>query len=159
MRLRTGAFVFAGIALLSAAALRAAGQTPSYLYWMIDDTSYRSEYPIVTLNAVNAQGDEFYIDGYVVGSESIPVPVESEISDYASEEYRFFLGLYSESDTYGGRSREIGYGELEGSIGESPVPSAGKTRYSAWFATVPEPTSGMLALLGFAGLALRRGRT
>ena len=35
--------------------------------------------------------------------------------------------------------------------------SAGYTG-AGWYTAVPEPTSGLLMLLGMAGLALRRGR-
>ena len=52
----------------------------------------------------------------------------------------------------------IEFGSLTAS--SKPLPSDASAGYSAagWYTAVPEPTSGLLMLLGMAGLALRRRR-
>ena len=82
-------------------------------------------------------------------------------------QYTFYLAVLTDDGLYIGPTKAV-YG-LEGK--DSAVSFSAKTSSQAaaldasagyagagWYAAVPEPTSGLLMLLGIAGLALRRRR-
>jgi len=53
----------------------------------------------------------------------------------------------------------VGYLEIANTTGSDNAPTAATSYSSAgWYTAVPEPTSGLLLLIGMAGLALRRRR-
>ena len=64
--------------------------------------------------------------------------------------------LYNESDILVGWSNAVNFDEFSGHI-FSGIQPTGANPY-VFNAIIPEPTSGMLFLLGIAGLALRRKR-
>lgn len=74
----------------------------------------------------------------------------------------FFVELFNDSGAFMAQSEGITYADLkpfiDANYGGSGIPAAatGAAVFSAY--SVPEPTSGLLLLLGVAGLALRRKR-
>ena len=66
--------------------------------------------------------------------------------------YKVIMGTASVSATKTGVASDVGFTQL--SFGNM----ASQTQNPANWAAVPEPTSGLLMLLGMAGLALRRRR-
>jgi len=94
------------------------------------------------------------------GTYSVAGPAWADLSDYTANDYTFYIETYK----YGfGQSPIWGYNSetaqsyqqlLAGNhiyINDTSTPNV-----TAW--NVPEPTSGMLFLLGFAALSLRRKR-
>ena len=77
-----------------------------------------------------------------------------EAHDFSA--YKFIVEVFTDGGALIGRSDMVDYNTLSGYV--KPVnPQAGDVAFSAWnIQTVPEPTSGLLTLLGFAALALRR---
>lgn len=98
-------------------------------------------------------GRSYYVDGKIYGDN---VTAESAKG--------FYWVIVSGAD-----AKDYNYLAVDGSskVYDPPEPSKGELSINASdilagtkgsFAAVPEPTSGLLALLGFAGLALRRRR-
>ena len=76
-------------------------------------------------------------------------------TDYSSA--KFYVQVYGDADKLVGSSAQIAYGDLLGSIYLDMLEPTGTYGFAV-SKPVPEPTSGMLFLLGLAGLALRRKR-
>ena len=166
--------------LLAAGALSAFGEdAPSYLYWMLtDDLSsnpYSAEFSFARIKVDNTQeyvglaGDDLAWQE-AVGVEPAP---EKEVGTTTkaywanlgsfTSGYSYVLELYlddgSDDGCLVGKSGPIAYADLAGflsSDADDPTkrPAAA---FEAW-QVVPEPTSGLLVMLGVAGLALRRKR-
>ena len=87
------------------------------------------------------------------------LPNYAKLSDFANDNYSFFVELYSLDDELLGVSGRATFEELRlaGSVYED-MATTGITPYNFGLAVepVPEPTSGVLVLLGFGVLALRR---
>ena len=92
-----------------------------------------------------------------------------EQSESASNKnyYNFYFVLIEDGKAYFSAEKRVGanatttaatvsYGSLTTGSQTAPVSGAGFQGAGLWSETVPEPTSGLLMLLGFAGLALRR---
>lgn len=146
------------------------------LFWQVDGVS---DAGIGTFDAVNIYvlsgdgadpvrigGDEWsstQVAGSAVPLSGMTLP-SVDLSSYG-EGARFFaeLSLYGESeagDTVVGTTGELSYGSLKpyftSYAGGSAIPTQGVWNPS--FSAVPEPTGGLLVLLGAAALALRRRR-
>lgn len=162
--------------LLTAVAVRA-----DYLYWMLEADAVN---PDVTLNEKYAYGRVCVVSmnatsevlGYLgdgqgdmlaLGSQAI----FSDFGSYGSSEYGFFVevwnyGVLNTAPTAGdqwyvaGVSEIAGYTTLVDALHVAQGSLSQHNVASAWAPTVavPEPTSGLLALLGLALLAVRRRR-
>lgn len=168
--------------LLSVAALAlpsTAGENDYLLYWLVSD-SYVSQ----KMGGVTFQGAELYanvsgaaptsLGSYFSSSESglsylSEVPVQ--IADLASLASSEILSFYIEFQTYNGgvwdtigksETMTIGYAQALSAItdyrsGKTPSNYSQALSPSSFYA-VPEPTSGLMLLVGLASLALKRRR-
>lgn len=169
--------------LLSVAVLSLSGRAEDrFLYWMITDSpafgtariSIANPIPgsdgLLTMVDINDPNNsemwstEVYSDpndptrsygapdyGYWA-KVSTDNPAAHPFSDYA-----FIVEVFTDGGALIGRSDEISYETLSSYVKSSSGSQVGGKAFDAWnIQTVPEPTSGLLALFGFAALALRR---
>ena len=167
--------VFTGMSVLAAAFARA-----DFLYWQIADQgeftlaslwvrNSQSSTGIEALDTVAAEGVDF--DNGTVLTGTTTGLVQTDITSYASDEYSFFVELatYSSLDDTEPSSQKwlnsYSYQQLvsggyisSGSVGTPTPATFGGAPMSGGGNVIPEPTSGMLMLLGGALMALRRRR-
>ena len=169
--------------LLSVAALAlpsTAGENDYLLYWLVSD-----DYVTDNMGGVTFQGAELYanvsgaetqisLGSYFSSSESglsdlSEVPVQ--IADLASLASSEILSFYIEFQTYNGgvwntigksETMTIGYAQALSAItdyrsGKTPSNYSQALSPSSFY-VVPEPTSGLMLLVGLASLALKRRR-
>ena len=130
------------------------------LYWMVDtsaaDAVYKEAWDSAGLYVVKTDGDVF-LDGLVAGA----APTLTDLNGYGSTEYSFYVELYSSAGESVYKTKAVTYDSLlsSGYISTTGVLAPSVLGMSAWNgASVPEPTSGVLLLVGGAMLALRRRR-
>ena len=161
-----------------AAMLTATAAEDSYLYWQVDvsgDTSYSFNY--ATIREANSQtylslyssasdasmGTQLYTDGYGDGGSyalgTKAGPTYAGLSSYGTGS-SFIVELWAEGETENASSlvgwSYLSYSDYLDSIFEPLNPKSLSPYTVVASQVVPEPTSGLLALLGFAALALRR---
>ncbi len=151
----------------------------SYLYWMVAADNYTpgTDYSTVKIAAKdNSSGAVSYLtsysygDGAVIGdsvSSTITSAYASQglglyaaLGSYASESYSFAIELFNEGGNYVAQSNVadggwVNFSSLAQFIINSPMATPVATWAPSSYA-VPEPSSGLLMLLGGALLALRR---
>lgn len=156
-------------ALLAAMGLVAKAEQvdPAYFWWQInpeyvgDVGEYNAAYLYVLKD-----GNPELVGLSECSTAQISNPVAT--SDFSDDAYSFFweLAFWDESAgkaTSVARSEETSFGYLKDE-GYLIVPTSGpeipqqKVFMPANFMAIPEPTSGVLLLLGMAGLALKRKR-
>ena len=137
-----------------------------YLNFVIDQAGTGN--PIAFEYArVGVEGQDAYLDmqgttsPWVLqdGSGYATDPNMANLGAYDSPFYSYYVELYDMAFNAVGRSDAYAYGDLKSHI-STEMGQGGIT--SSWtvsvFHSVPEPTSGVLFLLGLASLALRRKR-
>lgn len=168
-------------ALLMACSAAFAGDSDSYLYWMVDNAasgkdiasgSYTTKISYQSGNTWTWAQQGNYLD--LADSEGTKiddsVPVTATIGDGADNmsyfsdvskvgnAYYFFVELWNDEKLVGVSDALAyslaGIGSLEG----MGTPATLNSFASFSTAPIPEPTSGMMLLLGVAALALRRRR-
>ena len=134
----------------------------SILYWMLD-VEPTSDYQYVQLRQVGDGLLNFTDDRGIVLTDIAEVAKDPGVDHYYSDfsgvsEGNFFLELMDGELAIIGTSQEVKYSDLTSYLYD-PSSTKPPAPYSGWtISPVPEPTSGLMVLLGTALLALRRKR-
>ena len=158
--------IFAAAAV--AIATTAMAEADSILYWMVDKPKYEDSsvaFDHVKIQAFesgtgsylymfNQGGSTGHYEAYVKASGDTTGGLFSGLFDGENVDY-FLVELYDDSDTRVAWQRVSYTTALNNGSISTPLAASGATVYTI-SQVVPEPTSGILLLLGFAGLALRR---
>lgn len=155
------------IGLLLMAGVAAHAEYSSYFYWQVDDSVADFSYAQLRLSG----GSQYFTIGDTaytkVGAETTggatlgqtTLAVAANLGSYASSEYSFLVEVFGEDDGLLAFSDTFSYDEIAGSFVYSDMGSTlSGTAYGVSVSNVPEPTSGVLLLLGLAALGLRRKR-
>jgi len=163
--------------LLMAVALGAMfASADSYLYWMIGDTSSYGSANYAKVRAFNGETDEgylalYYSDGTAVttptdkggvyvseakGDQDVGLGMYAALGNLLGNTYSYIIELYNDKDVFLAQSSEIAYSAQYVVDSGMGVPGGGAATGTAY--AIPEPTSGIMVLLGMATLALRRRR-
>ena len=158
--------------IAAAMALTGSLYADSYLYWMLEDTGdfTYGDWNVAKVKIYDSQSGDAaggsFLTSYYGGTEVSPNVGNAFYEQYAvigsqyladANNYSFVIELWNSStDTGVARSEAISYQTLvaAGAIGAS---TAGLTETTFTnFQAIPEPTSGMMLLLGMGLLALKR---
>ncbi len=161
-------------ALTLAATVAAQAATGDYmLYWQVSDSyvssNLGSDFYGASLFATLNDNSVVELGSYTEGSYDIlsAVPVTgTDITDYTSTVASFYIEFYNYTS---GSWNKLGTSEswnYSSTAVQNAIVDFTDTKYGvsysalspSSFSAVPEPTSGMLMLLGLAGLALKRKR-
>lgn len=153
--------IFQKFAVVVAILAMVVGAKAGALYWQVDTAASDAAYTGSFDSAALFVSDGTFIDGAVAAADGKVAPTLSDLGSYGSSSYSFYVELY---DSAGGsvyKGAAVSYDQLMGSgyISTGGVSLPNFTATSGFNgASVPEPTSGMLLLMGGALLALRRRR-
>jgi len=169
--------------LIAGAALMASASHAAYLYWQVDDSvllGYNETAPsgyevgpgayavLKDSNGNSYQSATYGADGLVTdGKASINQSYYSELSGDDPSAYSYFVEIYN-SDNYviarsavvnseSGSDWTSAYADSLRTSELSQIPNV-TVWHSGSFSAVPEPTSGLMVLLGAAMLGLKRKR-
>lgn len=155
-------------AMVLALAADALFAVDSYIYWMVDSSvssSYSYDYATIKVSGSDSYlhmydpGEDMLLDGpagtkLAAGESGYFGAFDASSMGAAS----FLIELWAGSEANSIASAILVYSTAKtGDSIYTPGAAGGATPYSvSGFAAVPEPTSGLLLLIGMAGLALRR---
>lgn len=134
----------------------------SYLYWLVGDAGpyAGADYAKIAFTTDDGATATYLVNGNpgaAVGQENFYNFMVEQYALIGSTElgssYKFFVELYSDTDGKLGVTQMLAYDAIKNAIGPDFLSITDQAKFSA---AIPEPTSGMLALLGFGLLALRR---
>ena len=155
------------IGLLLVVGVAAHAEYSSYFYWQVDESVADFSYAQLRLSG----GSQYFTIGDTaytkVGAETAAdatlgqttLAVAANLGAYASSEYSFLVEVFGEDDGLLAYSDTFSYDDIVGSYVYSDMGTAlSGTAYGVSVSNVPEPSSGVLLLLGLAALGLRRKR-
>ncbi len=153
------------VLLLAAVAVGALTGSAGTLYWQVGDSGYTgSDAAYAALYATTAGSDAaMLVDGDYSLANGNTGPFASDLGETTGATYSFFVELYNASgDTvFVGDSANYDTLVSSGYVSTSGVLTptyAGASWAAVQTGSVPEPTSGVLLLVGAGMLALRRRR-
>ena len=136
----------------------------SYLYWQVGDGA--GEYSYAAVCVVDSSGNTLQEDGanmwlepvVATGQADEPKYAVTDLGIYSSSEYSFFVELVNSEYSTVATSTVMTYAQLASNIADigTAIPTVGFHPWVAFPQTTPEPTGGVMLLLGAAMLALRR---
>ena len=155
------------VLLVAVIAFASAVRAESYLYWMVDTTGYEGSWDYAAIKVVNDGVNNrvgyLTMDGNNKFGKSTSGGIEgawASLGSYEANTFSFIVELYSEANGWQAQtSSAIAYQALsEGGYLYNSMPSGGnKLVFGPGFtSSAPEPTSGVLMLIGVSVLALRR---
>ena len=147
-----------------AAVLFASAASAGTLYWQVDDQDLpASEFGYgaeLWMLDTSSNTKTSFTDGLIDAPTGIQ---QADITGYTDDKYRFYVELVNYSTGTSTDGYKWHYGELTSSgyvatdFRDAPTAYANASSHSN-FAAAPEPSSGLLLLMGGAMLALRRRR-
>ena len=168
--MKTLKFMLMLAAAVAAGAVRA--EVDSYLYWMVSDAATYSDAAGATLSGtqvnydyakISADGGDTYLsfygtDGELSGVDTLDKGKDGVVGFASSPAFSSFLvELYTDSS-----SERVGWATIPYSTAMrfafSDITQQKLASLYTVSQAIPEPSSGLLLLLGMAGLALRRRR-
>ncbi len=150
------------IILFAAIALAACVGRAEYLYWQIGDNVDATKFDSVSLWGSTAGGDKTRLYGWDKDAD-LSKTYETDLGIYSGDNTASFYievanyenGAYNVVDT----SKPISYSDLAGYVHSSMQTISNVAAYTgATYTSVPEPTSGLMLLMGMALVALKRKR-
>lgn len=131
----------------------------SYLYWQVQQDSSGVEFDYAQVKAdgttVVGKGADRYLAADETGYSGGPINTYFDLAYVGST---FVVELLNASGDVVGRSGLFEYSDIKSNIFGGTTPSGASPWTVTSLESVPEPTSGLLFLMGLAGLALRRKR-
>ena len=130
------------------------------LYWQVDTSADNAAYTGEFSDAVLYASDGSAVDAAMAVDNKV-TPTLKDLGGYGSSEYSFYVELYNAAGDSVYKGQAVSYTDLldSGYISTSGVLTPTMLATGGFNgASVPEPTSGMLLLIGGALLALRRRR-
>ena len=150
--------------VVAAAFLFASTASAGTLYWQVADGAPDIGAELWMLDTSKEEGAEGYKTSLSDGIIDAPTGIQqADITGYTGDQYLFYVELVNYSTGTSTDGYKWGYGDLVSSgyvasdFRDAPTAYANATAH-ANFANVPEPSSGLLLLMGGAMLALRRRR-
>lgn len=153
------------VGLLLVAGIAAHAEYSSYFYWQVDASVVDFSYAQLRLSG----GSQYFTIGDTaytkVGAETpddaslgrSTLAVAANLGAYASGEYSFLVEVFGEDGGLLASSDVFSYDDIAGAFVYSDIGSTlSGTAYGVSVSNVPEPTGGVLLLLGLAALGLRR---
>lgn len=165
-----------GLSLVAALIVRA---DDSYLYWLVDNDSSMYKYDTVKVAAVNQSWDVNYLTlttenfdelGTSISQKSVGEAADlgfgfyaKVLQEYASDSYSFFVELWNGDEVVANSGTGKSWSSVQDMIYRNAMNMGTGETWTTSTSTfqpgaIPEPTSGMMVLLGMAALALRRRR-
>ncbi len=157
------------IALFAAVAMATVGLKAGTLYWQISNNPNNDTYAAVVveqngtkigyLNQLDGDGGSV-VSPVVAASDAMANVQYADITDYSNSSYSFYVEMLSMDGgewVQGWTGPKLSYDNISSYISTGGI---GVGSLNTWTATVsiPEPTSGLLLLIGGSLLALRRRR-
>lgn len=135
------------IAMITLAAV--AAKADLYLYWTIDAAS-ASQFEYQTAALVGGEAILGSMRGSITAADTL-----------VTDTYvNYWVALYDSAKNEVARSQELTFADISSSTWEKADiqsnPGVSPFTFSGFTATIPEPTSGLMLLLGLGALALKR---
>ena len=153
------------VMMFAVAAMISAKAADSYIYWMIDEIPAAPAFSYASIWVDKGGGSFETLEEFLTGvgegeTQTSLAAVSTKVdASYLTDGYSYYVELMNADGEATHKSGLFGYTEIASHIYQAPNPTpAAFNMGEKGFTAVPEPTSGLLLLLGVAGLALKRKR-